>query len=86
MPIHLDNGIDLDYYYDSIDGIAWHRGDRLAVSVRSHKLPPVVARDAGAQPSQRMNADADQDAGPAFAESSPSARLRLDERTKVQVQ
>lgn len=84
LSIHLDNGIDLDYYYDSIDGIAWHRGDRLAISVRSDKVPPVVARHAGAH-SQRMNVDADQDAGPARAESSPSGRLRLDERTKVQV-
>ena len=85
MSVHVDNGIDLDYYYDSIDGIAWHKGGRLALSVRSDKLPSVVARDTGAQPGQRVDADADQDAGPARAESSPSGRLRLDKRAKVQV-
>jgi hypothetical protein len=85
LSIHLDNGIDLDYYYDSIDGIAWHRGDRLAISVRSDKLLSVVARDAGARPRQRVDADADQDAGPARAESSPSGRLSVDKRAKVQV-
>ena len=85
LSVHLDNGIDLDYYYDSIDGIAWHRGGRLAVSVRSDKLPSVVARDTGAQPRQRVDSDADQDAGPACAVSSPSGKLRVDRRTMVQV-
>lgn len=85
LSIHLDNGVDLDDYYDSIDGIAWDSGDRLAVSVRSDKVPPVVARGTCARPGQRLDADAGQDAGPARAESSPSGRLRLDKRAKVQV-
>ncbi|HUZ55175.1 MAG TPA: ABC transporter ATP-binding protein [Streptosporangiaceae bacterium] len=72
LSITLDNGVELDYYYDSIDGLAWHRGDRLAVSVRPDKLPPVVPRDTASQ--------ADAPAAEATADGPPET----GERSRVQ--
>jgi hypothetical protein len=48
LSIMLDSGAELANYYDSIDGLGWHR-DRLAVSVRPDKLHHVVPCDAASQ-------------------------------------
>jgi hypothetical protein len=48
LSIMLDSGAELANYYDSIDGLGWHRY-RLAVSVRPDKLHHVVPCDAASQ-------------------------------------
>jgi hypothetical protein len=76
LSIDLDYGVELDHY-DGIGGFVWRREGRLAVYVRSDKLPPVVPR--------LVDEEAVRGSGPAAASSPAAGSGQLEQSAEVRV-